>query len=91
MLVQPCLRDGSLAALAQIICISTADGNAGQIDSIGKKCWPRPVLGWRPSYYIPDDSSTFWELAKMQMDSDFPGKLCCHLLASGRACSLWWP
>ena len=23
-----------------------------QIDSIGKKCWPRPVLGWPPSFYI---------------------------------------
>ena len=57
-----------------------------QIDSIGKKCWPRPVMGWRPCYCIPDDSSAFWELAKMQME--FPGKLCCHLLASGRACSL---
>ena len=60
-----------------------------QIESIGKKCWRRTVMGWRPSYWIPDDSSAFWELAKMQMD--FPGKLCCHLLASGRACSLWCP
>ena len=46
-------------------------------------------MGWRPCYWIPDDSSAFWELAKMQMD--FPGALCCHLLASGQACSLWWP
>ena len=28
VLVQPCLRSGFLAALAQIICFSTADGNA---------------------------------------------------------------
>ena len=25
-------------------------------------------MGWRPCYCIPDDSSAFWELAKMQMD-----------------------
>ena len=61
-----------------------------QIESIGKKYWRRPVMGWRPPYYcMPDDSSAFWELAKMQME--FPGTLCCHLLASGRACSLSCP
>ena len=81
-------RSGFLAALAQIICFSTAGGNADRY-SIGKKCWPRSVMGWRPSYSIPDGSSAFWELAKMQID--FPGKLCCHLLVSGRACSLWCP
>ena len=65
VLVQPCLHGGFLAALAQIICFSTADGNADRY-SIGKKFWPRSVMGWRPSYSIPDGSSAFWELTKMQ-------------------------
>ena len=38
------------------------------------------------SLVAPDDPSAFWEPAKMQMD--FPGSLCCHLLASGRMQSL---
>ena len=31
MFVQPCLHGGFLAALAQIICFSTADGNADRV------------------------------------------------------------
>ena len=191
MLVQACLRGGFLAALAQIICFSTADGNAdrehreemlakdsdglaspllyarrlicilgagrnadgvsreavlsfagfrpgmqslvpvnlrtfdqrylekGRVSSAlctrwlpccsganyisaflpltetqidiasGRNVGQGQFMGWRPCYCIPDGSSAFWELTKMQID--FPGKLCCHLLASGRACSLWWP
>ena len=48
-----------------------------QIESIGKKCWRRTVMGWRPPYCMPDDSS--WELAEMQME--FPGScavICWH-------------
>ena len=72
MLVQPCLRSGFLAALAQIICFSTADGNADREDR--EEMLDRSVVECRPSYCIPEGSSAFWELAKRRWT--FPGRSC---------------
>ena len=58
MLVQPCLRSGFLAALAQIICFSTADGNADREDPedmVAKVSYGLASF----LYCIPDDSSAF--------------------------------
>ena len=82
------LASGQACSPRRLICILGAGQNADGLSHSAVLSFAGFRSGMQ-SLVAPDDPSAFWELAKMQMD--FPGALCCHLLASGQACSLWWP